>query len=77
VSIINEAHIRIIGPDARGGFIVEFCKHTGMRLTFVVPPNQDNDVLAYFHERMPYGLSVPDVAVPISPAQHGSARKPI
>ena len=28
---------------------------------FVIPPNADNDVLAYFQERMPYGIAVPDV----------------
>jgi hypothetical protein len=26
---------------------------------FVIPPNADNDVLAYFQERMPYGIAVP------------------
>ena len=41
--------------------MVEFCKHTGPKLVFVIPPNADNDVLAYFQERMPYGLFVPEV----------------
>jgi hypothetical protein len=38
--------------------VVEFCKHTGPKLVFVIPPNAENDVLAYFQER---GLAVPDV----------------
>lgn len=59
---LNQAHIQIVGPDRDGGFVVEFCKHTGPRLVFVVPPNADNDVLAYFQERMPYGIAVPDVS---------------
>ena len=41
--------------------MVEFCKHTGPKRVFVIPPNAENDVLAYFQERMPYGLAVPDV----------------
>jgi hypothetical protein len=41
--------------------MVEFCKHTGPKLVFVIPPNAENDVLAYFQERMPYGLAVHDV----------------
>jgi hypothetical protein len=41
--------------------MVEFCKHTGPKLVFVIPPNAENDVLAYFQARMPYGLAVPDV----------------
>ena len=47
--------------DTKGGFVVEFCKHTGPKLVFVISPNAENDVLAYFQERMPYGLAVPDV----------------
>jgi hypothetical protein len=58
---LNFARIRIIGPNAGGGFGVEFRKHTGERLCFVVPPNADNDVLSYFHARIPYGLVVPDL----------------
>ena len=61
---INHARIRIIGPTEAGEFAVEFCKHTGERLRFVVPPNADNDVLSYFQARMPYGLSVPDLNDP-------------
>ena len=41
--------------------MVEFCKHTGPKRVFVIPPNAENDVLAYFQERMHYGLAVPDV----------------
>ena len=58
---INQAWIRIIGPTAAGGYAVEFCKHTGQRLSFVVPPNAANDVLGYFQARMPYGIVVPDL----------------
>ena len=47
--------------DERGGYVLQFWKHTGQCLAFVVPPNADNDVLPYFQERMPYGLAVPDV----------------
>jgi hypothetical protein len=59
--MLNHAHIRIIGPDEHGGYVMQFWKHTGQCLAFVVPPNADNDVLPYFQERMPYGLAVPDV----------------
>ena len=67
---VNQARIRIIGPTAAGGFVVEFCKHTGGRLCLVIPPNADNDVLSYFQARMPYGLCVPDLdeAAPSEPA---------
>ena len=41
--------------------MVEFCRHTGPKFVFVIPPNADNDVLAYFQERMPYGIAVPDI----------------
>ena len=52
--------------------MVEFCKHTGPRLVFVVPPNADNDVLAYFQERMPYSIAVPDVSdKPAVQPRHG------
>jgi len=61
--VVNLAHIRIIGPDAAGVFVVEFRKHTGERLAFVTPPNAGNDVLNYFQERMPYGVAVPDLDV--------------
>ena len=30
--------------------MVEFCKHTGPKLVFVIPPNAENDVLAYFQD---------------------------
>jgi hypothetical protein len=59
LSDINFARIRISGPSPAGTFTVDFYKHTGERLRFVVPPNADNDVLSYFQERMPYGLAVP------------------
>jgi len=52
MNTLTQARIRILGPDEEGGFVVEFCKHTGPKLVFVIPPNADNDVLAYFQERM-------------------------
>jgi hypothetical protein len=55
MNTLPQARIRIVGPDKEGGFVVEFYKHTGPKLVFVIPPNADNDVLAYFQERMPYG----------------------
>jgi hypothetical protein len=61
--MLNKAHITIVGPDRQGGYVLQFWKHTGQCLAFVVPPNSDNDVLPYFQERMPYGLAVPDVEV--------------
>ena len=61
MNALTQARIRMLGPDTEGGVVVEFCKHTGPKLVFVVPPNAENDVLAYFQGRMPYGLAVPDV----------------
>ena len=58
MNTLTQARIRNLGPDTEGGFVVEFCKHTGPKLVFVIPPNAENDVLAYFQER---GLAVPDV----------------
>jgi hypothetical protein len=70
MTTLTQARIRILGPDPHGGFVVEFCKHTGPKLVFVIPPNADNDVLAYFQERMPYGIAVPDIG-DLMPAQPG------
>ena len=61
MNTLTQASIWILGPDEEGGFVVEFCKHTGPKFVFVIPPNADNDVLAYFQERMPYGIAVPDI----------------
>jgi hypothetical protein len=72
---INNARIQIIGPDPDGGFVVEFLKHNGVRLAFVVPPNADSDVLAYFQQRMPYGLAVPDLDVPLGVVDRGVSKK--
>jgi hypothetical protein len=76
MAAINHARIHIIGPDQRGSFVVEFRKHTGACLAFVVPANADNDMLAYFQQRMPYGIAVPDLDEPVSAADHGLTRKP-
>ena len=70
MTTLTQARIRILGPDPHGGFVVEFCKHNGPKLVFVIPPNADNDVLAYFQERMPYGIAVPDLG-DLAPAQRG------
>jgi hypothetical protein len=75
MAAINHARINIIGPDQRGGFVVEFCKHTGARLAFVVPANADNDMLAYFQQRMPYGLAVPDLDAPVGATGDGTSRR--
>jgi hypothetical protein len=76
MNTLTQARIRIVGPDEEGGFLVEFCKHTGPKLVFVIPPNADNDVLAYFQERMPYGNAVPDIGEMAVQRPHaeGSAR---
>jgi hypothetical protein len=58
-----------------GGFVVEFRKHTGARLAFVVPANADSDMLAYFQQRIPYGIAVPDLNEPVGIAGHGATRK--
>ena len=71
----KQAFIRIVGPGPSGGFVVEFRKHTGERLTFVVPANAGNDVLAYFHERMPYGIVVRDLDDRVSAANDGASSK--
>jgi hypothetical protein len=75
MAAINHARIQIIGPDPHGGFVVEFLKHNGTRLAFVVPPNADSDVLAYFQQRMPYGLAVPDLEVPVGSVDLGVTKK--
>jgi hypothetical protein len=75
MAAINHARIHIIGPDQRGGFVVEFRKHTGARLAFVVPANADSDMLAYFQQRIPYGIAVPDLNEPVGIAGHGATRK--
>jgi hypothetical protein len=77
MNTLTQARIRILGPDNEGGFVVEFCKHTGPKLVFVIPPNAGNDVLAYFQDRMPYGVAVPDIdemAPEQRPQADGSAR---
>jgi hypothetical protein len=53
--------------------VVEFCKHTGPKLVFVIPPNAGNDVLAYFQERMPYGVAIGEMAPEQRPQADGSA----
>jgi hypothetical protein len=73
--VVNQARIHIYGPDARGRYMVEFRKHTGERLTFVVPPNADNSMLAYFQDRMPYGLAVLDVDMIAAPETGGMSRR--
>jgi hypothetical protein len=75
MALINHAHIEILGPDHHGAFVVEFWKHTGARLAFVVLANADNDVLDYFQQRMPYGLAVPDLETPVGAADRGTMRR--
>ncbi len=75
MTTLNHARIQINGPRPDGGFVVEFRKHTGECIAMVVPANADNDVLAYFAERMPYGVAVPDLSCPASIGTTSTARK--
>jgi hypothetical protein len=46
----------------------------GELLSFMVPPNADNDVLSYFQARMPYGIAVLDVDDACMPDSAGPRR---
>ena len=50
----------IYGPKPDGTYIVEFRIANGEALVISVPAGETR-VLKYFQERMPYGLSVPEV----------------
>jgi hypothetical protein len=50
----------IYGPKPDGTYIVEFKMADGEALAISVPATETR-VLKYFQERMPYGLSVPDI----------------
>jgi hypothetical protein len=50
----------IYGPKPDGTYGVEFKMADGEALAISVPAGETR-VLKYFQERMPYGLSVPDV----------------
>ena len=52
--------IMIYGPKPDGTYIVEFKMADGEALAISVPASETR-VLKYFLERMPYGLSVPDI----------------
>ena len=48
MNALTQARIRMLGPDTEGGVVVEFCKHTGPKLVFVVPPNAENECSPIF-----------------------------
>jgi hypothetical protein len=52
--------IMIYGPKPDGTYVVEFKIAECEALAISVPASETR-VLKYFQERMPYGLSVPDV----------------
>ena len=57
---MTSARIRILGPQANGGFTVEFRDQFGNTLAFRTGVDCAL-VLQRFHERIPYGIEVPDV----------------
>ena len=50
----------IYGPKDDGTYIVEFRTAAGEALAISIPRSEAS-VIRHFQERMPYGLSVPDV----------------
>jgi hypothetical protein len=52
--------IMIYGPKTDGTYVVDFKMADGEALAISVPATETR-VLKYFQERMPYGLSVPDI----------------
>ena len=52
--------IKILGPQPNGGFTVEFRDQFGNTLAFRTGADCAL-VLQRFHERIPYGIEVPDV----------------
>jgi hypothetical protein len=66
--------ITIHGPRKDGGFAVEFRDQRGNSIVFRTGPEAEA-ILRCFHERIPYGIEIPDVAemqsVPISERRKG------
>ena len=50
----------IFGPKNDGTYVVEFRTAAGEALAISIP-RTEAAVIRHFHERMPYGLFVPDV----------------
>ena len=55
--------IMIYGPKADGSYVVEFKTADGEALAISIQRNE-TAVIRHFQERMPHGLSVPDVTQP-------------
>jgi hypothetical protein len=53
--------ITIHGPKTDGGFAVEFCDQYGNSIVFRTGPEAEA-ILRCFHERIPYGVEIPDVS---------------
>ena len=56
----GQNRIMIYGPKDDGTYIVELRTAQGEALAISIP-RTEADVVRHFQERMPYGLSVPDV----------------
>ena len=56
----GQNRIMIYGPKDDGTYIVEFRTAAGEALAISIPRSEAS-VIRHFQERMPYGLSVPDV----------------
>ena len=52
--------IMIFGPKDDGTYVVEFRTAEGEALAISIPRTEAH-VIRHFHERMPYGLLVPEV----------------
>jgi len=64
---MKQDKITIHGPKTDGTYFVEFKTADGVALAFSVPKGGGTAVLAYFQDKMPYGLAVPDVPRTLSP----------
>ena len=56
----GQNRIMIYGPKDDGTYVVEFRTAAGEALAISIP-RTETAVIAYFQERMPYGLFVPDL----------------
>ena len=60
MSTAAKNRIMIYGPKNDGTYVVEFRTAEGDALAISIP-RTETAVIRHFHERMPYGLFVPDV----------------
>ena len=60
MAMTGKNRIMIYGPKDDGTYIVEFRTAAGEALAISIPRSEAS-VIRHFQERMPYGLSVPDV----------------